>query len=582
MHVINNDSVIKPPITQTQTLSLTPTGNSAGRSVAVTDKEKKSSFQDLASDTLSLIFRHLKLRDIRSLQKVCTRLRDVIKEDNTLAKAWFRQFSSAHQNQLRMSINTKDKNQLRAWFELFSNDQALLKSLTDRQPTSVYSPALLFFTRAELMSQCETFEPVTKATIDKTYKANSATSDEERDDIPHKNKIYSACLSADGRYLVTGNGDCTAKIYGHKPDGTWEIKTIIPHGGGVGSVTFSPNTQHLVTAGGSGKAKIYDLRCDESWEPNTTIRHYASVRSATFSTDSRQLVTASCDKTVKIHSQKDDGSWQLTATLPHNDAVFSASFSTDGSHLVTACWDHSARIYSQKNGSWKVKKAIPHREAVLSATFSADGNYVVTASQDGKAKIYTKKEDGSWEENFIIEHRETVHSATFSPDSRHLVTASDDGTVRIYDRTASGTWERETTFRPGKIRYGFPRQSVGTKGFATLCQFLGLSATFSPDGRHMVFYHKTAIIVGQRDDGSWSEKASITHDERIISATFSADGSLVITASLDGIVKITELRRNHILFDVTEWHHPECTERNFVSFTDQPVMNFHSEIVSDY
>ncbi|WP_422412800.1 hypothetical protein, partial [Endozoicomonas sp. ALB122] len=70
MHQINNDSVIKPPITQTQTLSLT--GNHAGRSITVTDKEKKSSFQDLTSDTLSLIFRHLKLRDIRSLQKVCT------------------------------------------------------------------------------------------------------------------------------------------------------------------------------------------------------------------------------------------------------------------------------------------------------------------------------------------------------------------------------------------------------------------------------------------------------------------------------------------------------------------------------
>ncbi|WP_422441810.1 MULTISPECIES: F-box/WD repeat-containing protein [unclassified Endozoicomonas] len=579
MHQINNDSVIKPPITQTQTLSLT--GNHAGRSITVTDKEKKSSFQDLTSDTLSLIFRHLKLRDIRSLQKVCTRLRDVIKEDNTLAKAWFRQFSSAHQNQLKMAINRKDKNQLRAWFELFSNDQALLKSLTDRQLTSVYSPALLFFTRAELMSQCKTFELVTKATIDKTYKANSATSDEDRDDILRKNKINSACLSADGRYLVTANGDHTAKIYGHKPDGTWELKTIIPHDGVVGSATFSPDMQHLVTAGGNGKVKIVDLRCDESWEPITTIRHYSAVRSATFSTDSRQLVTASNDKTVKIHSRKDDdGSWQLTATLRHKDLVFSASFSTDGSHLVTACWNKTARIYSQEDESWEVKKTIPHRDPVLSATFSADGNYVVTASMDGKVKIYTREADGSWEENYIIIHKETVNSATFSPDSRHLVTASDDGTVKIYDRTASGSWEKETTFRLKEsvekfqqlvptqrvrihyfpenqtlqpvILYGLPRWSPGTRGFDTPSECPGLSATFSPDGRHMVIYHKTAFIIGQQDNGSWSEKATITHDERISSATFSADGSQVITASVDGIVKITELRRNHLLSAVTE------------------------------
>ncbi|WP_422138020.1 F-box/WD repeat-containing protein [Endozoicomonas sp. ALC020] len=536
MHGIDNKPVIEPPITQTQVLSLTATGNSAGWSITVSDEEKKSSFQDLTSDTLSLIFRHLKLRDIRSLQKVCTRLRDVIKEDSALAKAWYRQFSSAHQNQLKMTLSIKDKNQFRAWFELFSNDKALLRSLTEREPTSVYSPALLFFTRAKLMSQCKTFELVRKATIDKIYKANSDTSSDELMIMEADNRVHSADLSADGRYLVTANGDNTAKIYGHKTDGTWEIKTTIPLDRQVVSAIFSPDGHHLVIVSsyGYGMVKVFDLGSNETWQPKATIRHDNPISSATFSTDSRHVVTASLDHTAKIYSQKDDGSWNSTAILAHYDAIHSAIFSTDGRHLLIACRDKTAKIYSQNGRLWEEKEVFPHEEAILSASFSADDRYVVTVGMnDCKARIYEKKSDGSWEENTFIQHTKYVKSATFSPDGRHLVTARRDQTVKIYGRKADGLWEEKASF--------FHDDWV-------------FSATFSPDGRHVVTASKdgTAKIIGQQDDGSWLEKAIIFHDDSISSASFSADGSQVITSGMDGIVKITELRRNHSLSAVTE------------------------------
>ncbi|WP_448217118.1 F-box/WD repeat-containing protein [Endozoicomonas sp. 2B-B] len=534
MHGINNDSVNEPQLPQVEALSLTPTGNHAGRSITVTDEENKPSLQHLASETLSLIFRHLKLRDIRSLQKVCTRFRDLIKEDNVLAKAWFRQFSSAHQNQLRMAINRKDKHQLRAWFESFSNDQVLLESLTDRQPTSVYLASLLFFTRVEMMSQCKTFELVTKSTIDKTYKPNSATSEIDRLLMAGRSRVHSAALSADGRYLLTTNNDCSAKIYGCKADGTWEIKTIIRHYGHTRSAIFSPDGRHAVITSGA-KAMIYDLGCNESWEQNTIIFHDHKIKSATFSTDSRHVLITSLANTAKIHSQTDDGSWQLTATLPRHNAFLSVIFSIDGCHSVTACQDKTAKIYSQKgDGSWEPKDIISHDSVVELATFSADGCYVIIASADGKAKIYGKKCDGSWVENTVIQHGDYLNSATFSPDGRHVVTASDDHTVKIYGRKANDFWEEKATF--------------SYSGFV-------LSATFSPDGCHVVatiLYSETAKIIGQQGDGSWSEKANIVHDASISSATFNADGSQVITVSQDGIVKITELRRNHLLSAVTE------------------------------
>ncbi|WOG30263.1 F-box protein [Endozoicomonas sp. 8E] len=229
MHGINN-SGFEPPLTRARARALALTGNNAGRTITLADTKAKQklSLQDLASDTLSMIFCHLKLRDIRSLQKVCTRLRDLVKQDNALAKAWYRQFTPAHQHQLRMTISTKNKDQLHAWFKSFTNNKASAESLADRRPTSVYLPGLLFFTRAKLMSECDTFELLTKATIDKTYNTHSTDSIDDLIHIRRINRVNSAELSADGRYLVTANGDNTAKIYGHKPDGTWEKKPPFP------------------------------------------------------------------------------------------------------------------------------------------------------------------------------------------------------------------------------------------------------------------------------------------------------------------------------------------------------------------
>ncbi|WOG30283.1 F-box/WD repeat-containing protein [Endozoicomonas sp. 8E] len=536
MHGINN-AVIKPPITQAQALSLTPMEKSAGRTISVPDKEQKSSFQDLTSDTLSLIFCHLKLRDIRSLQKVCTRLRDVITEDNALAKAWYRQLSPAYLNQLRMTLTRKDKNQLRAWFESFSNDQTFLKSITERQPTGLYSSALLFFTRAELMSQCKTFQLVTVATIDKTYKADSNDLSAHISDMAFHNRVNSAALSGDGRYLVTANGDYTAKVYEKKADGTWEIKTTISYfDERVESVVFSPDSHHVLISSSMNTAEIYDLG-DESWEPKTTTLDDLYVESAAFSPDSQQVVTAGSRQAAKIHSKKRDGSWQLTTPLPHESTVKSAAFSSDGCYLITACCDGTVKIYSRKDDvTWEKKDVIPINNDVLSvtATFSPDCRYVATAGvYDCKAKIFSKKADGSWEVNTTIEHKKIVNSANFSPDGRHLVTASDDGTVKIVGRKADGSWEEKATFSH--------KDSV-------------TSATFSPDSRHVVTASddKTAKIIGQQDDGTWLEKATIVHDDCVSSATFSTDGSLLITSSEDGIVKITELRMNHSLSAVTE------------------------------
>ncbi|WP_257276474.1 MULTISPECIES: F-box/WD40 repeat-containing protein [unclassified Endozoicomonas] len=534
MHRIDNIPIVEGPAsTPTQAQLPTPTTDSAGRSITVIGEEKMERPSLLSLSPSSMIFRFLQLRDIYNIGLTCKRLQAAVREDNALAKAWYRQFSSAHQYQLRMSITAKDRNQIRDWLNPFTEDKALVESMANIRLESVHSPALLYFVRARLMSQCETFNLNTEATI-------------------HENNfINSAALSVDGRHLVTTNENHKAIIYGQEAiGGSWVIKTSIRNHSRVKPPTFSPDGQHLLSISCDLTVKIYSLGSDKSWALTVSLPHDGIVQSATFSSDGCHVITVCRDDTAKIHSRMDDGSWAVTATLSHeyidsdqlrtdNCDEISATFSTDGNHLVITWGKHTATIYNQKpDGSWELEGIIPHRATINSVSFSPNGHYVVTASEDRTAKIFGRDSNGLWVEIANLDHEDSVNSATFSPDSRHMVTACDDGKVKIFYLNAHESWKENAIFKH---------------------YYSVFSATFGPDGHHIVTASEdcTAKVIGQATDGTWSEKASINHDDWVNTATFSADNRYVVTASWDGSVQITELQSNHF--------HPETDSNPNIS-----------------
>ncbi|WP_422135387.1 F-box/WD repeat-containing protein [Endozoicomonas sp. ALD040] len=519
MHGIDNNTSIaqpNPPPTGQAELERALSRVSAARSVAVADQEKKNrpSFQYFSILSSPMIFSRLRLRDVVILKRVCKRLRNGIHQDNALAKAWYRRFPSPLQYQLRTTINTKNVDQLCDWFRSFTNDQALVKSITDRKTDRVYVPALLFFTLSRLMSECETF------VLDTTT-------------INEANCVNSASLSVDGRHLVTASDDGTAKIYVKTAAGSWELIDIIRHTSKVNSASFSPDGSYVVTASNDGRAIIYGYKKDGSWKTVRTISHSDLVYSATFSANGSHVLTASNDGTAQVYGLRDDGSWERETTVRPNGPIKLVSFNP--AVRMTDTGDKTTEICGPKgDGSGSEKTSTERHRWVLSANFSSDGRHLVTAGRDNTAKIFAQKADGSWEPKKTIRHGDFVHSAVFSPDGRYLVTASEDDTARIYRQTANGSWERE------EVNI-YHKDGV-------------LSANFSPDGRHVVTASRdgTAKIIGLGTDGLWSEKACIYHNDWVLSANFSIDSRLVVTASSDHSVKITELRRYDSLLAVTE------------------------------
>ncbi|WP_422474109.1 F-box/WD repeat-containing protein [Endozoicomonas sp. ALB032] len=370
MHCSNSSSCNITPRSSTtdQPPSDTPSGTNAGREVIAHDKKEFSLLLDLPEDIQSKIFTYLQARDIAHLRRVNSSINNRLENDDAMARAWYRQLAPSHRTRLETIVATKDKDELQKWLKRFTKDEALIKSIMDRQE-SIHFPALFFSTLTKLMCQCKAFQLETKATI------------------PCNTLKDLASFSADGRHLVIACDSKTCKIYDQESNESWLPKGTISHDEKVRSVTFSANSRYIVTAGMDGKAKIYGKKDEQSWEEKATISHDQRVKSATFSPDSRHVITCGIDNTVKIHGLTINGSWKEKAIISNDDDIRLATFSLDGRHVVTASFDRTVKIYGQNSdGSWGEKATSSHPGGLVSATFSING-HVLTIHGDNTAKI---------------------------------------------------------------------------------------------------------------------------------------------------------------------------------------------------
>src|SRR5256886_2204682 len=151
----------------------------------------------------------------------------------------------------------------------------------------------------------------------------------------------------------------------------------------VYSAQFSPDGRRIVTASWDKTARLWDAASGKPvGEP---MKHEDEVNSAQFSPDGQRVVTASGDKTA--------GVWDAASGKPvgermkHEDVVNSAEFSPDGQRVVTASWDKTARLWDATSGK-PIGEPMKHEDVVNSARFSPDGQRVVTASEDQTARLW--------------------------------------------------------------------------------------------------------------------------------------------------------------------------------------------------
>ena len=319
--------------------------------------------------------------------------------------------------------------------------------------------------------------------------------------IGHTNHITSAHFSPNGKYVVTGSNDWTAKI--------WEaasgklLNTLEGH-----TVQFSPDGKYIVTIPHVGTGKIWEVATDQLLHTLTGD----SIRFAQYSPDGNYIATAGSSVIIW-----DAATGKLIRSMeghPDNETIHSALFSPDGKYIISAgsrdnrgdskIWEvATGKLFSSLDG---------HPGSVSYAQYSSDGKYIYTLSTDSVSY------DGTvWLWN--AQSGQTVRilkgeNAMFSPDAKYLAVYTSDNKI-IVEETQSGK--------------KFKSMRMQNEGINTM--------EFSPDGQYIITSSSDGaanlwnVKSGKRLKNFYEE--DLPRPIELTTAKFSPDGKYVLTACYD-------------------------------------------------
>jgi WD40 repeat protein len=337
--------------------------------------------------------------------------------------------------------------------------------------------------------------------------------------LGHRNEVWGAAYSPDGRMLATSSADRTVRLWDLATKRTLAI--LKGHTGTVRALAFSPDGKRLATAGEDRTVRLWDL---PSRRLAATLRgHTDWIERIAFSPDGKLLASASDDETVKLW---DVASRRLAVTLRAHrggasGGVSGVAFSPDGKWLASGGFDNTIKLWdvaSRRN----VATLRGPRGPVIDLAFSPDGR-MLAASQRLRSS-FSPSEVALWDLPSrrqiasLRGHIQDVGMLAFSPEGRRLASASDDGTVRLWDV-------------PGRRLITILR---GHRGYV-------LGVAFSPDGES---------IASTSGDGTvklWDAAPAPTtdvlrgHREFVLKVAFSPDGKTLATGAFDGTVRLWDV-----------------------------------------
>ncbi|MEE8502177.1 MAG: WD40 repeat domain-containing protein, partial [Kiloniellales bacterium] len=186
----------------------------------------------------------------------------------------------------------------------------------------------------------------------------------------HDGRVVSVAFSPDGRTVLTGSYDETARLW-DVATGV-EVKRFDGHDWVVTSVAFSPDGQTVLTGSWDKTARLWDVATGA--EMKRFVGHYDEVTSVAFNPDGRTVLTGSRDRTARLWNVATGA--KVKRFVGHDRWVLSVAFSPDGRTVLTGSRDETARLWDVATGT-EMKRFDGHDGAVLSVAFSPDGRTVL-------------------------------------------------------------------------------------------------------------------------------------------------------------------------------------------------------------
>ena len=231
----------------------------------------------------------------------------------------------------------------------------------------------------------------------------------------HEKEVWALQVSPDGKSLVTGSADSSAKFWEFKvvqeevlgttrkvPKLTLVHTRTLKVADDILAVRFSPDNRLLALSTLDHTVKVFFL--DSLKLYLTLYGHKLPVLSIDISYDSKLIVTSSADKNVRI--------WGLDfgdchkAFFAHQDSILSVSFvpnnnEGNGHHFFSASKDRVIKYYDGDKFE-QIQRLTGHHGEIWAMAIAHSGEFVVSASHDKSIRIWQQTDD----QIFLEEERE--------------------------------------------------------------------------------------------------------------------------------------------------------------------------------
>jgi WD40 repeat protein len=351
--------------------------------------------------------------------------------------------------------------------------------------------------------------------------------------------------SRDGKLLAASGviGGRPAIVVRELPAGT-VVHTLLGHEAGVTALAFSNDGKQLVSGSADKTARVWDLTDAKFPELTRFAGHGAAVGGVAFNADATQALSGSADNSVKLWTVADGE--LVTDFAGHTGPVVAAVMA--GNQAVSASADGTIRVWDAAAGT--VQRTIPVQTAVTALALRPDGNVVAAAAADQTIRLYQLADSQLLQT--LHGHEAAINTVAFSPDGTRLVSAATDGRAITWN-AASGRMVEILPVEAGLAAAVFGQDgnhiALFDKAGHSMIQQLRLSLTlngmaqpvtglaYSGNGQTVYTACADGTVRGFTE-ANGAQTFSANHGAAVHGLALSGDGQRLASAGEDQLVKL--------------------------------------------
>ena len=374
--------------------------------------------------------------------------------------------------------------------------------------------------------------------------------------VGHSDLVGAVALSPDGKYVVTGSWDKTARLWDVRTGK--EIRQFIGHTDCVDIVAFSPDGSNILTSGCDGTTKLWDTIS------GAELRRFDGA-AAVYSLGGKAVLT-SIDNSISL--------WDVISgqkikefTTPEDTEVYYPILSPDGKYLLAGDSAGIAHLWDLQTDQ-EVQKFTGHTSTVFWVAFSPDGKSVLTGSYDTTARLWDIS-TGKELQRFTG-HTNVIFCVAFSPDGKTIFTGSDDKTARVWNAQSGQELGRFTSpagvlnisvssdgnflltgSRDGVARLWDINPRIELPSFDNNNLIISAVA-FSPDGKYVLTGGNSSARLWDASSGQKLRDFIGPTDMINYGVAFSPNGKHILTGSRDKSIRLWDIQTGREIYKLVE------------------------------